>query len=157
MIQTIEQYAEATRRVEQQLCSMIGSEKEKRQALLNQDMTRLEALLQAQQAMVMKLESLESRRCEAQKAAGFENKKASEILQAVGAEERALLEPLFCEIRETAEQYSELNRISLDIANTELRMINQIAQSSGEEGSGVYRNDGKKQNAGNGTAFTEKV
>lgn len=157
MTQELELFAEATRRVQQQLGEMTASEQEKRQALLAQDMTRLEAVLPVQQAMVMKLESLEKKRAEAQNAAGFAGLTASAILERLSKEDRAQLEPLFRETRETAAQYSELNRAALEIANTELRIMDQIVRTAGVEGSGLYGQNGRVENAAKGAAFTEKV
>lgn len=157
MTQELKLFAEATRRVQQQLSEMIASEKEKRQALLTQDMTRLEAVLPAQQAMVMKLESLEKKRMEAQEAAGFSGLTAAAILEKLSPEERTQLEPLFRETRETATVYSELNRAALEIANTELRLMDQIVRNAGVESSGLYGQNGRVENTVKGAAFTEKV
>lgn len=157
MTREIELLAQAAGKVRDQLADMAGNEQEKRQALLRHDLDRVESLLQSQQAMIMKLDNLETKRLEAQKAAGFgADATAEAILGAVGGEERALLEPIFRAIRQNAELYRDLNRVSLDIANTEMRLLGQTAAAAGES-SGLYGNNGKKESGAHGVTFTEKV
>lgn len=153
----IELLAEAARKVQQQLTKMTEAEADKRQALLKHDLEQLESLLQTQQAMVMQLESLEARRAEAQRAAGYGEMKADELLLAVGAEEHALLEPIFRQMKQAAEDYRQLNAVSLDIANTEMRILNGAIAAAGAPGSGLYQKGGKKDGAAHGVTFTEKV
>ena len=60
---------------------MLDFEAQKRKALLDSDVNNLTAVLQAQQATMMKLENIEKKRIAAQEKAGFGEMKADEIIE----------------------------------------------------------------------------
>ena len=62
---------------------MLDFETEKRRALLDSDMNNLSAVLQSQQATMMKLENLEKKRISAQEKAGFSDMKAEDIIEKI--------------------------------------------------------------------------
>lgn len=151
-------YREAVKQVKNQLRTMLETEQEKRSALLNHEIDKLEALLQAQQAMVMKLETLEKKRVAAQEAAGFGGKTADELLEILPEEEKACFVPLLRELTETAQQLRELNAVSLDIADTELRLIGQFDEPAAGGRHGPYQMDGSvNRSVHHGSAFEEKI
>lgn len=135
------------------MSAMIDMEQKKRDALLQYDIQQTERLMNNQQAMVMQLDIMEKKRLKIQADAGFATMTSSELLNAVSPEEKQLLEPIFLQLQFTAQELQSLNKISLEIATTELRLMGQAPVPSA---TGLYRANGKKQNSAlGGTSFTE--
>lgn len=159
MTETMQSYMQATEKVLAQLKTMAAAEQEKRQALLRHELERLESLLQEQQAMAMKLDGLEKRRYAAQAAAGFAGMTGDQIVERVGPAERPAVSALFAQLRGAAAELRELNQVSMDIADAELRLMERAARPSEREAAhGLYRPDGSKDGPrAAGLTFEEKV
>lgn len=126
------------------LCrEVLSRENEKRTALLENDYPRIEEVLQSQQASVMKLKSFEKKRVEMQRELGYGDKTAGEMVEAmedVLPEEREAVRTRLRELRSLAQQISKLNQVSLEYAQTNLRLIGLLAQPGAQsETSGVYK------------------
>jgi hypothetical protein len=121
---------------------MLEFEQEKRQALLSDDMDRLEAMIQTQQASIMKLESLEKQRLDAQERAGFGNMPAVEILSKMhDGPEKAELTRHVGDLKQTLEDIRFHNEKSLEIARANLNLISALTskQEHHKETPGTYR------------------
>lgn len=118
-------------------------EKDKREALLHNDLKRIESVLQQQQASVMKLKNFERRRMALQSEMGFADMTAEEMLKALGSknsEEIRQLGSILKELKDTVVQIKDLNRISIEFANKNLKFIELMMQSENCDGDGgVYR------------------
>jgi len=125
-------FLSATERCVAQSKTMLTFEQEKRQALLSDDLTRLESMIQAQQAAIMKMESLEKQRLEAQEKAGFHQMKADEVLANMesGPDKEALAE-LVRVLRTTLEEIRYHNTKAVDIARNNLQILDML--STGKE------------------------
>ena len=132
----------ATERCAAQCKTMLDFEQEKRQALLSDDMDRLENMIQAQQAAIMKLESLEKLRMEAQEKAGYHKLSAEEILELLdeGPDKEALARHAG-ELRQTLEEIRYHNDSALEIARANIQMIETLADGNRSQKArqGVYK------------------
>ena len=138
----------------------LSNEREKRVALLNSDFESLEAMLQIQQAETMKLKSFESKRATYQEKLGFENRTAKEIVSSIGdAEVRKELGNLFMEIVEIVNRIKEQNKLALELANTNLRLLDRVFNNTEYSAqNGLYSPDSNKQNSfSKGSSFKEIV
>lgn len=127
MTQAMHEYAEYLVKYVEQCKALLTHEHTKRQALLANDMAGLEALLQVQQADNMKLKSMEQRRIELHGAAGFTGKSAEEMLAVLGdSEEGRIFFSIIDELEKTVSQISDLNAISMKIADSNLRMFDKL-------------------------------
>lgn len=150
-------YIEATEKMLEHMKLVRDAEAEKRKALLEYDSDKIESLLQSQQAVMMQLENLEKKRLETEEAAGFSGKKPDEIAAVLPKEEAGALQALVAEMRLVADQLRELNRASLDIAQTELKFLGAV-QTNTAKGHGLYTHGGKKEEGrSGGTSFKEKI
>ena len=114
-----------------ELSSYLENECEKRRALLGNDSLRLEKMLKVQQAETMKFRELESKRTKLQSKLGLPDVKAAELLESIDEPEaHRSLKALFSEIADFAEQIREQNRQSLELAETNLKII-ELARGSG--------------------------
>ena len=117
----------ATERCAAQCKAMLEFEQEKRQALLAEDMNRLESMIQSQQAAIMKLESLEKQRVDAQEKAGFGAMTATEILGTMKeSPEKTELAIHIGTLRHALEEIRFHNEKSLEIARTNIKMLNAL-------------------------------
>ena len=147
--------AQSTELVYEQILKMKNMEQEKRDALLHYDLDVTEGLMKKQQAMVMQLDNMEKKRLSHQVAAGFSNKTSSQILATADEETQSLLKPLFEKLRIVAEELKSLNQVSINIAKSELRLMEQKISSSED---GLYQANGKKRGASLiGSSFQEKI
>ena len=147
--------AQSTELVYEQILKMKNMEQEKRDALLHYDLDVTESLMKKQQAMVMQLDNMEKKRLSHQVAAGFSNKTSSQILAAADEETQLLLKPLFEKLRIVADELKTLNQVSINIAKSELRLMEQKISSSED---GLYQSNGKKRGASLiGSSFQEKI
>lgn len=141
-IDFLEQYKEL-------LEDLMLREKDKREALLDNDPIKIETVLQQQQAAMMKLKNFEQRRMDMQAGLGFADMSAEEMLKALeheGFEELSGLRSMFKNLRETAEQIKELNKFSIEFAKKNLKFIELMSQQdSGDSADGIYGAQGSKE------------
>lgn len=136
---------------------MLDFETEKRRALLDSDMNNLSAVLQSQQATMMKLENLEKKRISAQEKAGFSDMKAEEIIEKITDEkEKQSFTSTVNELRTLVEEIQKLNKISIDIAKSNLKIANTILQQQPNETTGVYTSTGSNAKWSS-SSFEEKI
>jgi hypothetical protein len=136
---------------------MLDFESDKRKALLESDINNLSAVLQSQQATMMKLENIEKRRIEAQEKAGFGEMKADEIIAKIDdAEQKNSFTVAVNELRAIVEEIQRLNKISIDIAKSNLKIANTILQQQQSENAGVYTSRGENANWAS-SSFEEKI
>lgn len=136
---------------------MLDFETEKRRALLDSDMNNLSAVLQSQQATMMKLENLEKKRISAQEKAGFSDMKAEEIIEKITDEkEKQSFTSTVNELRTLVEEIQKLNKISIDIAKSNLKIANTILQQQPNESTGVYTSTGSNAKWSS-SSFEEKI
>ena len=158
----LQTFLSATERCVIQCKAMLAFEQEKRQALLSDDLDRLESMIQAQQAAVMKLESLEKQRVEAQDEAGYREMNADEILEKLGnSPDKATLARQVDELKQTLQEIRYQNDRSLEIARANLQVITALATGSEQnERQGVYRpgtSAGTWQAGTSGSSFETKI
>lgn len=136
---------------------MLEFEGEKRRSLLESDMDNLSVVLQAQQAVMMKLENIEKKRLAAQEKAGFGEMRAEEIINKIeDPQQKKDFTVTINELRSIVEEIQRLNKISIDVAKSNLRIANTILQQ--ETGnSGVYTSSGSSANWTPGSSFEEKI
>ena len=114
-----------------ELIVALAAEREKRQALICSDIERLETMLQVQQAETMKLKSFEEKRVDMQANLGFDNFKAKEIIAAVNDEEASIkLGYLFLEIVNFINKIKQQNKVAIELANTNIRILDKMMQPS---------------------------
>lgn len=136
---------------------MLDFETEKRRALLDSDMNNLSAVLQSQQATMMKLENLEKKRFAAQEKAGFSDMKAEEIIEKITDEkEKQSFTSTVNELRTLVEEIQRLNKISIDIAKSNLKIANTILQQQSSDEAGVYTSTGSNAKWSS-SSFEEKI
>ena len=136
---------------------MLDFETEKRRALLDSDMNNLSAVLQSQQATMMKLENLEKKRSAAQEKAGFSDMKAEEIIEKITNEkEKQSFTLTINELRTLVEEIQRLNKISIDIAKSNLKIANTILQQQSSDEAGVYTSTGSNAKWSS-SSFEEKI
>ena len=136
---------------------MLDFETEKRRALLDSDMNNLSAVLQSQQATMMKLENLEKKRISAQEKAGFSDMKAEEIIEKITDEkEKQSFTSTVNELRTLVEEIQRLNKISIDIAKSNLKIANTILQQQSSDEAGVYTSTGSNAKWSS-SSFEEKI
>ncbi|MFB0920116.1 MAG: flagellar export chaperone FlgN [Oscillospiraceae bacterium] len=122
-----------------ELSSYLESECEKRRALLGSDFLRLEKMLKVQQAETMKFRELESKRAKLQSKLGLPGVKVAELLKTIDdPETHRSVEALFAEIAAYAEQIQEQNRQSLELAETNLKIIDLVRGGSAAEARSSY-------------------
>lgn len=136
---------------------MLDFETEKRRALLDSDINNLGVVLQSQQATMMKLENLEKKRISAQEKAGFSEMKAEEIIERItdGTEKKSFTATVN-ELRAIVEEIQRLNKISIDIAKSNLKIANTILQQQPADDTGVYTSDGSNAKWSS-SSFEEKI
>lgn len=127
-------------RYRDELKTALENESEKRRALMGGDPKKLEAMLQLQQAETMKLQNLEQKRLDRQKQLGYEDFTAQQLIEAVQDEaQKKQLAAVLGEITELAIGLQEQNRLSIELANTNLKLMEQVAISAGiDTQHGIY-------------------
>lgn len=114
-----------------ELETSLKNEREKRQALLESNMDRLEAVIAVQQAQTMKLRSLETKRISLQSKLGSEAATASEFIsQIADRQTRESFSAVVKEMSQLAEEIKEQNSLALEIAKTNLKLLERIFPSS---------------------------
>jgi hypothetical protein len=113
-----------------ELIVALSAEHEKRQALICSDIEKLESMLRVQQAETMKLKSFEEKRVEMQAKLGFGSFRAKEIIAAVDDEEVSrILGKLFLEIVESINKIKQQNKVAIELANTNIRILDKIMKA----------------------------
>ena len=136
---------------------MLDFETEKRRALLDSDISNLGSVLQSQQATMMKLENLEKKRIAAQEKAGFSEMRADEIIEKITDEaEKQSFTLTVNELRTVVEEIQKLNKISIDIAKSNLKIANTILQQQSTDDTGVYTSTGSNAKWAS-SSFEEKI
>lgn len=136
---------------------MLDFETEKRRALLDSDISNLGSVLQSQQATMMKLENLEKKRIAAQEKAGFSEMRADEIIEKITDEAQKQSFTLTVnELRTVVEEIQKLNKISIDIAKSNLKIANTILQQQSTDDTGVYTSTGSNAKWAS-SSFEEKI
>ncbi len=78
----------------------------------------------------MKLGSFEEKRAEIQAKLGFDNFKAKEIIAAVDDEEVSrIIGNLFLEIVELINKIKQQNKVAIELANTNIKIIDRMMQA----------------------------
>lgn len=154
MTTELREYLDATARCADQCESMLGSEREKRQALLAGGGPRLESVIKEQQAAVMSLDVLERKRLGAQQALGFsEGATGDEIVSSLTDEAaKSELAALLTRLRAAAKELRELNRTAMEIAEKQLQFL-------GRANDGPTYRPGQQpgQNWNGGASFEQKI
>ena len=136
---------------------MLDFETQKRRALLDSDISNLGSVLQSQQATMMKLENLEKKRIAAQEKAGFSEMRADEIIEKITDEaEKQSFTLTVNELRTVVEEIQKLNKISIDIAKSNLKIANTILQQQSTDDTGVYTSTGSNAKWAS-SSFEEKI
>ncbi len=134
------------------LRDIIDCEQQKRQSLLAREIPQVEQIMQKQQALNMKLQNCEKKRLDAQNAAGLEGKTAAQIVETLEGEERSQFVLAFTDMNQLVTELKELNRVTMDIANSELRFLRAT------EPGGAYKADGTRQSGlREGSAILENI
>jgi flagellar biosynthesis/type III secretory pathway chaperone len=139
---------------------MLEFEQEKRQALLSDDLDRLENMLQAQQAAIMKLESLEKQRRDAQEKAGYHDLSADKILELLAdGPDKATLSRQVEELKQTLDDIRYQNSKALEIARANLQIVNTLATGQEQKpgSQGVYRKGQSASNWQSSSSFDKKL
>lgn len=129
-----------------ELQEALKNERDKRQALLGSDMDRLEAVLSLQQAQSMKLRSMETKRLELQTKLGGEGTAADFVASLSDESTRAAFAELVNEMSQLASDIKEQNALALEIARTNLTLLEHIFPTGGFDGSKVtYGPEGERR------------
>lgn len=116
LIDFFEEYAEF-------LTQMAGSENEKLEALLSNELPRIEHAISMTQANAKQLENFEVRRQARQRRIGCEEMTFSQIIDVAPKEERLLLQSLFNKIQDCVEEIKFRNGKSMGVARANMRQI----------------------------------
>lgn len=127
-----------------ELASALENEREKRQSLLSSDMDRLEAVLSLQQAQTMKLRTMEAKRAELQAQLSSSARTASEfVAEITDAPSKAAFEKVIAEMTEHAGEIREQNRMALEIAKTNLKLLERVFPSNSfDQSKAPYKPEG---------------
>ena len=139
MTEQLKTFADACEKVYLQIIKISQLEQDKRQSLLKYDLDKTEKVMKNQQALIMQLESNEKKRFIAQDNLGFSGMSSSEILKMLNREDQLFFYPLFDKLKLASGELKEINRISLDIASSEIRILEQRSPSP----NGLYTQAGK--------------
>lgn len=158
--QVLPQYAEYyghMKRYRDELAYALENEREKRQALLDSNMDRLEAVLQLQQAETMKLRTMESKRAQLQEKIGSQASTASEFVSQITDEgSKSAFSELIIEMAQLAESIKKQNSLALEIAKTNLKLLEKIFNGGFEQGKAVYGPEGERRPEGSGHSLEIK-
>lgn len=160
MTNNFEEYLAFMDKYEAELKLVLENEREKRRALLESDMDRLNTMLQFQQAETMKLKTFEAKRIELQIELGLGDVVASELLPKIEDEDdRSKLEAVFSRIADLADEIKEQNDRSVEIAETNLRLLNKVMKKSDIlNDEGLYSpKSGYRNNQNSGSSFNGSI
>lgn len=141
-----------------ELASYLECEGEKRRALLGHDLGRLEAMLKVQQAETMKFRSLEAKRAQLQTELGLSAVSSSQLLREVEDEAaKKQMAKLFDEMTDISMQIREQNKQSLDLAETNLKIIDLMHGSSEAESKCYGPENGRRKTYSSGDSYAETI
>lgn len=122
------------------MAEMAASETEKLQALISNELPRIEHAISVAQANAMKLDNMELQRIRLQERAGCEGLTFSQIIARAPDEEKQRLEALFARIQGCIEDIKQRNDKSVGVANANMRRLNVELSHSGRDASpaGAY-------------------
>ena len=143
-----------------ELTISLENEREKRLALLGNDVARLEAMLQVQQAEAMKLRGFEKKRMELQSRLGLPDVKATELISSIkDTEARTCIDSLFAEIAELATNIREQNGQSIELARNNQKIMDHILGGEEEQAKSMLYGpeNGRKEVFSKGNAFEETI
>lgn len=118
------------------------NERIKMNALLSNDIKRIEAAMQQHQSDVKKIELIEKQRRELSEKLGFGKKDFSEIISLYDGEERNKLSGIKNNLRIAVKNIQYLNRKSMEIANMQLSYYGELAA---DEEARLYNAKGKPE------------
>ena len=132
-----------------ELLLSLENEREKRQALLDNDLVRLEAMLQVQQAATMKLRGFETRRIALQSKLGLPDVRAKELLSEISDyDAQRSIDGLFTEIADIAGEIREQNKQAIELAKTSLKILALVMQDEVTDAqSSLYGPENGRRNA----------
>ncbi len=136
---------QSTEHCTEQIRLMIPMEKEKRSAIISDDMASLQQILFSQQAAVMKLENLENQRLVCQRELGLEGLSADEVIAKVPEEVKQQLIVCFEDLREAATELKEFNAKALELAKASVQFWDSLENKKTSTIDKVtYRPNGQK-------------
>ena len=107
--------------------------------------------------LLQREENLEKKRIAAQEKAGFSEMKAEEIIEKITDEkEKQSFTSTVNELRTLVEEIQRLNKISIDIAKSNLKIANTILQQQSSDEAGVYTSTGSNAKWSS-SSFEEKI
>lgn len=160
MTETMNAYVDCLRKCTEQCAVLRACEQEKRRALISGDLSRINTMLQTQQAEIMKLGQLEQKRVDAQAAAGFAGMTGEQMLAAMRStpEEEQTVRTLLTELRDLAADIAALNESAIKLAKGSLRMYEQaFRQGSSEQRATYGPKTQSRAEFASGTSFTESI
>lgn len=131
------------------------NERGKMEALLSNDLKKIEEAMQEHQASVKKIELLEKQRRELSKQLGFGEMNFQEIISTFDGEERKKLSLVRAKLQNTVKSIKYLNKKSLEIAGMQLRYYGELAGNA-EEDAHIYNSKGMPE-LSNSTLLNTKV
>lgn len=118
------------------------NERIKFNALLSNDLKRIETAMQQHQSDVKKIELIENQRRELSEKLGFGKKNFSEVVELFEGEERNMLWRIKNSLQITVKNIQYLNRKSMEIANMQLSYYGELAA---DEEARLYNAKGKPE------------
>lgn len=119
-------------------------EREKLQAVSENNLTLLEDCMNREQAVVLKLRGLERKREDAQKQLGWQGKTFREIIELVPGEKQTEYRHLFEQLTHSMNMFQEANDSAMDTIAVNLRRIDNTLKRKDPEGT-TYSQDGTIQ------------
>lgn len=110
-------------------------ERKKLQTVEKNRVTLLEDCMNEEQAAILKLRGLDSRREKCQERLGFKDKTFRQILEHITDEERADLQPIFHQLTERVTEFRELSDSAKAMIEINLHHINNIITEHQDTGS----------------------
>lgn len=126
-----------------------AKEREKMCALLSDDLSRIEKCLNEHQTTLKKTELYEERRENLQAKLGLEGKSFRQIIAMTDGDEHESLRKLYNRFKVAVDNVSHSNKTSLQIAETNMRIIESLSPSVND--AKCYDNNGvssKRKNMG---------
>ncbi len=159
MTNELKTFIAASRECLKQCEKMLEQERAKRKALVISDAEKIEAALKIQQASSMQLENLERKRIDAQNAAGYSNKTASEIISELGDTDAAReLNDIYVKWKATVEEIKEYNEKSMELAAANLKLYDALVNGTANETKKpTYGPKGQKETNSTISTFEEKI
>jgi hypothetical protein len=139
--------------------AMVDTEKEKLDALLSNQLKRIEHSVSCQQAVSMQIENYEKRRLQLQKQAGFGDITFHEMIERVDPEEQEKLKEIFGRMRKAAEEVKFLNEKSMKLVKANMQVLNSSVPSDLQANGPGYTQDGMQPewNQNSKTLFETKI